>query len=398
MLQETRKTSSRQAPSFLLIVTFIAFQILVILIAFIGGYLVRGWQSDAPQSSAKFPVLTEAYQLLQANALAPLPDDKKLEYGMIRGMLQAYNEPFTVFVEPPQHELQTQQLQGKFGGIGVRLERDDQNNIYLYPLPDSPALKAGVKDGDRLFKIGALAMSQNMTNDELQAAIRGPIGQKVEITIGHKPDYSPVVLTVDRQEMALPSVAWNLAPTEPSIGVVHVLVIAETTPDEVTKAINDLKAQGAQKFILDIRNNGGGLVDAGVDFARLFLKSGVIIGEQYRGQPEKIFQVDQPGPFSDLPMVVLMNNGTASAAEIFAGALQGQKRAPLIGSHSYGKDTIQLVFSLSDGSSLHVTSAHWWIPGLDGQSISGKGLQPDIPIPDNAGDDQFMQAAMNYLK
>jgi carboxyl-terminal processing protease len=378
--------------------TFIIFQILVIVVAFIGGYLVRGWQSGSVQPDFKFPVLAEAYQLLQANALSPLPADKKLEYGMIRGMLQVYNEPFTVFVEPPQHELQTQQLQGKFGGIGVRLERDDRNNVYLYPLPDSPALKAGVKEGDRLFKIGPLSMTQKTTNDELQAAIRGPIGQKVEITIGHKPDYNPVVLTVDRQEMALPSIAWNIAPTEPGIGVIHVHIIAGTTPDEVTKAINDLKAQGAKKFIIDIRNNGGGLVDAVVDFARLFLKSGVIIGEQYRGQPEKIFQADQPGPFSDLPMVILMNNGTASAAEIFAGALQGQKRAPLIGSHSYGKDTIQLVFSLSDGSSLHVTSAHWWIPGLGGQSITGKGLQPDILLPDNAGDNQFMQAAMNYLK
>ena len=398
MLQETSSTaSSRRRPSAILIILFIIFQILIIVVAFLGGFLVRGWRSEVLPSTSKFPVLSEAYQILNENAIIPLPSDQKLEYGMIRGMLQAYNEPFTVFVEPPQHELQTQQLQGKYGGIGVRIERDAQNNIYLYPLPDSPAIKAGIKNGDRLLKIGPLAISAKTTNDELQASIRGPIGEKVKVTIGHQPDYAPVDLVVDRQEVALPSIAWNLAPTEPSVGVVHVHIIAETTPDEVTKAIEDLQNQGATRFIIDVRNNGGGLVDAGVDFALLFLKKGVVMEEQYRGQPVKSFTADKPGVFSDLPMVVLVNNGTASAAEIFAGAVQGQKRAPLIGSHTYGKDTIQLVFSLSDGSSLHVTSAHWWIPGLQNQSISGKGLQPDILLPDSADDGQFMQAALQSV-
>lgn len=398
MLRETSSTaSSRRTPSIVLIFLFVILQVLIVVVAFIGGYLIRGWQSDVLLSNSKFPVLSEAYQLLSDNAIIPLPSGKKLEYGMIRGMLQAYNDPFTTFVEPPQHELQTQQLQGKYGGIGVRIERDAQNNIYLYPLPDSPALKAGVRDGDRLFKIGPLAMTPKTTNDELQASIRGPIGQKVQVTVGHQPNYAPVDLVIDRQEMALPSIAWNVVPAQPGIGVVHVHIIAQTTPDEVTKAINDLRAQGATRFIIDVRNNGGGLVDAGVDFARLFLKTGVVIEEQYRGQPVKAYTTDKPGAFSDLPIVVLMNNGTASAAEIFAGAIQGQKRAPLIGSHSYGKDTIQLVFSLSDGSSLHVTSAHWWIPSLQSRSISGKGLQPDIPLPDNADDGQFMQAAIQDI-
>lgn len=398
MLQETHTpNASRRGPSALLITIFIIFQILIVMIAFLGGFLVRGWQSSAVTSKSKFPVLSEAYQLLEDNAIFTLPTDKKLEYGMIRGMLQAYNEPFTVFVEPPQHELQTQQLQGKFGGIGVRIERDGLNNIYIYPLPGSPALKAGVKDGDRLFKVGAIAMSQNTTNDELQAAIRGPVGQKVQVTIGHKPDYTPLDLTIDRQEVAIPSTTWNLAPNESKVGIVHVHIIADTTPNEVSNAINDLKSQGASRFIIDVRNNGGGLVDSGVNFARLFLKNGTVIEEQYRGQPAKTFQVDHPGVYADLPMVVLINNGTASAAEIFAGAIQGQKRAILIGSNTYGKDTIQLVFSLSDGSSLHVTSAHWWVPALTDKPVSGKGFQPDIPLPADAGDSQFIQAAIEQV-
>lgn len=398
MLQETRPShTNRRSPSPLLLTAFTIFEVLIVLIAFLGGYLVRGWQSGGIPAASKFPILSEAYQLLEDNAINPLPADKKLEYGMIRGMLMAFNDPFTVFVEPPQHELQTQQLQGKYGGIGVRIERDGKNNIYIYPLPGSPALQAGVKDGDQLFKIGPIAMTQSTTNDELQAALRGPVGQKVQITIGHEPEFSPQEITVDRQEIALPSTTWNLVPTEPRVGIVHVQIIADTTPDEVTKAIDALKAQGADRFILDLRNNGGGLVDAGVNFARLFLKEGTVIQEQYRGQPVKSFQVDHAGKYADLPVVVLVNNNTASAAEIFAGAIQGQKRALLIGSHTYGKNTIQLVFSLSDGSSLHVTSAHWWVPELQGESVSGKGFQPDIPLPADAGDSQFIQVSIDHL-
>jgi len=389
---------NRRLPSAIILFLLIILQVLIIAVAFMGGFLYHEWKfGDLSLFSwAKFPLLAEAHDLLIDNAYFELPEEKSLEYGMIRGMLQAYNEPHTVFVEPPQHELQTQELQGKFGGIGVRIERDAENLVYLYPIPDSPAQKAGVLDGDRLIKVEDIEIGPETRTDEIQAAVRGPVGEKITITIGHKPDYAPVEISMERAEVPIPSTTWNLAPDQPSVGILHIRVIADTTPDEVTKAIKDLQDQGAERFVIDVRNNGGGLVEAGVNTARLFLKNGQVIQQQYRGKPVKTFEVTTPGEFADLPIVVLVNKGTASAAEIFAGAIQGQGRAPIVGTNTYGKDTIQLVFRLSDGSSLHVTSAHWWIPGL-AEKITGTGLTPDVPLEDGADDNQAQQAAIQAL-
>jgi carboxyl-terminal processing protease len=389
---------NRRLPSAIILFLLIILQVLIIAVAFMGGFLYHEWKFGDLSlfSGTRFPLLAEAHDLLINNAYFELPEEKSLEYGMIRGMLQAYNEPHTVFVEPPQHELQTQELQGKFGGIGVRIERDAENLVYLYPIPDSPAQKAGVLDGDRLIKVEDFEIGPETRTDEIQAAVRGPVGEKITITIGHKPDYVPVEISMERAEVPIPSTTWNLAPEQPSIGILHIRVIADTTPDEVTKAIKDLQDKGAERFVIDVRNNGGGLVEAGVNTARLFLKNGQVIQQQYRGKPVKTFEVTTPGEFADLPIVVLVNKGTASAAEIFAGAIQGQGRAPIVGTNTYGKDTIQLVFRLSDGSSLHVTAAHWWIPGL-AEKITGTGLTPDVPLEDGADDNQAQQAAIQTL-
>lgn len=368
-------------PRVIMTVLLVILQFSIVAVAFMGGFLVHEWRyaDGFFNRSSPFPILAEAHALLRDNAVFSLPDAKVLEYGMIRGMINSLDEPYTVFVEPPQHELQTNQLQGKFGGIGVRLDRDDQNDVFLYPFPDSPAQKSGVMEGDRLLKIGTMDVTPATTFDEINAAIRGPVGEKVTITVGHAPDYQPVELTIERAEIGLPSVMANQVPGEPTVGMVKVNVIASTTPEEIIKAVENLQKQGATHFIIDVRDNGGGLVEAGVDIARLFLSSGTVIEEQYRDKPVKVYSVDEAGPLADLPVVVLVNKGTASAAEIFAGAIKAQNRAPIVGVPTYGKDTIQLVFSLSDGSSLHVTAAHWWVPGLS-PVIGGNGIQPDILV------------------
>jgi carboxyl-terminal processing protease len=152
---------------------------------------------------------------------------------------------------------------------------------------------------------------------------------------------------------------------------------------------------------MDLRNNAGGLLSAGVDIARMFLQSGVVMKHQYRDQEVETYHVEKPGQFVQLPLVVLVNENTASAAEIIAGALKVHQRATIIGMPTYGKDSIQLVFSLNDGSSLHVTAAHWWIPGLD-PPIGEGGLQPDIQIPGgtdpNKGDPVLSAAAEALLR
>ena len=197
--------------------------------------------------------------------------------------------------------------------------------------------------------------------------------------------------------MALPSTTWNLAPQDLRIGIIRVSVISATSADEVSKAAADLKQRGATYFILDLRNNGGGLLDGGIDVARSFLKSGMVIRQQYRGEAVRDYSVDKPGPLAELPLVVWVNQNTASAAEIIAGALQAQKRAQLVGTQTYGKDSIQLVFNLQDGSSLYVTAAHWWIPGFE-NGLEGHGLQPDRSVKDDpTNNSALVQAAVEIF-
>jgi carboxyl-terminal processing protease len=317
---------------------------------------------------------------------------------MARGMTEAYGDPYTRFVEPPQHELETNSLQGKFGGIGVRLGTDSTGNYVLYPFPDGPALLAGVQEGDRLLSVDELLVTANMPVDTISSAIRGPVGSKVSIKVGRQPNYEPTEFIIKREEIALPTVTWHLDPGEPRLGVIEVNLIGETTPGEIRKAIEDMQGRGAAAFALDLRNNGGGLLKEGINIARMFLRDGIVIQQQYRGEKIDSYTVDQAGPFSEIPLVVLVNENTASSAEIIAGAIQAHGRAKLIGATTYGKNTIQMVFDLQDGSSLHVTAAHWWFPDFEFPK-DGHGLIPDLPV--EAGDegkpDPAIAAAIQIL-
>ncbi len=343
--------------------------------AFGTGYLYRDRFGPV---TGELPILRQAYELLQEHGYNPLPQSPAIEYGMIKGMVQAYADPYTSFAEPIQHELISQTLEGKFGGIGVTLQRDAQNVAFLVPIAGGPAAKAGILEGDRLAQIDDFVVDATTTTDVIIGKARGAVGSVVHITVLRPPDNARKEFSITRAEIALPSVTSFLEPSEKRLGIVQVSVIAATTPDEIQKAITDLQARRAVDIALDLRNNGGGLLDSGINTARLFLTSGDVIKQQYKNEDPKTFSVEKPGPLANVPLVVLVNQNTASAAEIISGALQAHKRAQLIGTHTYGKDTIQLVFELKDKSSLNVTAAHWWVPGLP--KFGGSGLQPDIVL------------------
>jgi len=364
-------------------------------LGFAGGYYYKTFL-DLRQE--EWPLLAQAYDILERHALEPLPTPPALEYGMIRGMLQAYDDPYTSFVEPVQHELERDTLVGHFGGIGVRLGRDPENYIVMYPFPEGPAAGAGIQDGDRLLQVEDQPVTPETKTEEVQAAVRGPVGRVVRITFGRPPDYIPQERKIKRAEIALPSVTWHLDAGVPSVGVVEINVIAASTPEEVEKAIADLQARGAAAFVLDLRDNFGGLLTAGVETAELFLREGTVIEQQYRGREVETFRLTRPGPLASAPLAVVVNQHTASAAEIIAGALRAHQRALLVGSKTFGKDSIQLVFDLKDGSSLHVTAARWWVPNLT--PPIGAGLEPDVPVSppeDDSGPDPAIQAAIELL-
>ncbi len=363
------------------------------MVTFFAGY----WSRFRQEQPDPYPLLDQASQILNEYGYNPLPTPPALEYGMIRGMLQAYGDPYTSFIEPVQHELASENLQGSFGGIGAALGRDAEGFPVVFPFQESPAAQAGLREGDRILEVDGNEITPQTSDDAVQAAVRGSVGDTIRLLAARPPDYLPFEVKIKLEEIAIPSVAWHLDPGEVRLGVIQVNLIAATTPAEIQKAFADLEARHASAFALDLRDNYGGLLDSGIDIARLFLKQGEILQRQFKGQPVDTYSVEQPGPLAAVRMVVLVNQNTASAAEIIAGALKAQQRALLVGTHTYGKDTIQLVFELQDHSSLHVTAAHWWIPGLD-EPIAPGGIQPDIAVEDDPdGADAAIRAAIQLL-
>jgi carboxyl-terminal processing protease len=373
---------------------FFLIGLLCLNVAYFAGFMTHKYIAGR---QPEFSVLEQAYSILENHALYPLPDPPRLEYGMIYGMVDAYGDRFTSFVEPAQHEINSDRLEGKYGGIGAKLSYDDQGNILLYPFPDSPAAEAGIQDGDHLTAVDNLRIANDTPMDSVVAALRGPEGQRVTVTVTRPPDFTFHTYTIKRKEIPLPSVTWHQDPGEPRLGVVEINVIAASTADEIENAFSDLQDLGATHYVLDLRGNSGGLLDAGIEIARLFLEEGTVLEQQYRDEPVESFKVKEPGPLADFPLAVLVDEHTASAAEIVSGAIQAHDRAPLIGSQTFGKAVIQLVFDLEDSSSLHVTAAEWWIPGLENPVGEG-GLLPDIPLDPEANEaDPALAAAIRYL-
>lgn len=350
--------------------------------AFAAGWLVHAYYNPPELNT---PVLAQAREIVEGNFLYDLPDEKEIEYGMIRGMLNTLDDRYASFASPPQHEINSQRLEGSFGGIGTTVERDEDNNYLLFPYPDSPARQAGLEDGDLLIRVDDLEITSETEINDLIAAVRGPEGEEVTITVIRQPDDQKLSFEIERANIPTPTVTWRIAAEDARIGTFKVNWIAASTPEEIERAVADLAAQGATHFVMDLRGNGGGLLVPGVDIARLFLDDGLVIYEQYRNEDLKKFIVGKSGSLSAIPLAILVDGNTASSAEIIAGALQANGRVSLIGTETFGKDTVQLVFNLKDGSSIHFTGGKWWTQdgSFDAEDAS---LIPDVLL--NPGDER----------
>ena len=365
---------------------YVGLQIMIIILAMAVGYFGHNLISI---SQGEYELIDQAKGILVKNSILKIPSDEKLQHGMIRGMLETLNDPFTFFVDPAAHEIQTDQITGRFGGIGVRLERDTDMYWRLYPFPESPAVIAGIENGDILVGVDGFAITKETDDITLIAAVRGPVGEEVNISVLRGDETFD--FRIEREDVPLPSVSWNLLPDFEEVGLVKINQISETTADEVESAVQELIDQGAVSIILDLRNNGGGLVKAGMAIANLFLEEGEVLHQQMNKHEKEVFSVNKPGPFIDIPVVVLVNGNTASSAEIVAGAIMKHDRAPIIGSQTYGKNSIQYIFDLKDGSSIHITSGKWWIPGISFP------LQPDYAVEDDPSGVTAIQKAIEIL-
>jgi carboxyl-terminal processing protease len=350
---------------------------LLVGISFTAGMLLSPQLLGRPaaRSIEQHPLLDEAWTLAQSQFFGTVPADKARTYGAIHGMIGAYHDPYTIFAEPPATELQEQQLTGKFGGIGANIRREADGRLVLSPFPDQAAAQAGVQEGDALIKVDAEAVTAATPLEDILAWLRGEVGTPVKIEVQR--DAQQLSFTISRAEINTPSVTWRIIEQAPDTGYVTISVFSQTSSADLAKAINDLRGRGARRLILDLRDNGGGLFNAAIDVAGQFV-TGTVTIEIHRDKTETEFAPKSIGVALDLPLVVLVNHGTASAAEIVAGAVQDKRRGALIGDQTYGKGSVQNILPLSDGSSLHVTVAEWLTPNR--RQISRQGLTPDIVI------------------
>jgi len=341
-------------------------------------YLNNQNAADAAETPPDFDLFWEVWNIIEDKFYSGVPQDSKITtYGAIKGALSALDDPYTIFVEPKPRELERDALNGQFGGIGAYIRRDEEKRVVLEPMADSPAEKAGMQKDDVLLQVDDTPIQPEMTSDEIVLLIRGDVGTEVSLTVSRNGD--PVTLVIERAIIETPSVEWRILEEYPDIGYIRIRLFSSRSAKELERAIAELSEAGAKKYVLDLRGNGGGLLEAAIDVCSSFLTDGVALKEDRRGEEPQLYKVrrrDQK--LVDAPLVVLVDGGSASASEIVAGALQDRERAPLIGERTYGKGSVQLVYDLSDQSSVHVTVAKWFTP--DDHSIDGVGLTPDIEI------------------
>ncbi len=355
---------------------------LVLFLAYLVGFGVNYYAVKTQPSTEipkNFTIFWEAYQIVQREFYGEIPGPQKLTYGAIRGMLRGLGDPNTVFIEPAPAQNEQANLKGETGDVGLTLDIRNHMLIIVAPIPGAPADRAGLRAGDAILAIGEKELSYGITVQEAQNLLRGSIGSSVKVTVHRVGESKPIVVEMTREKFALPTVEAKMLP-ETTLGYIKITMETAETGNEFARALDSLKAQGVTGLVLDLRNNPGGLFpDPVLEITGHFVPNNVVLYEKYRDGTDKAFNARGGNKAAGLPVAVLINSGTASAAEIIAGALKDYGRAALIGEPTYGKGSVQVIRQLSDGSVLHITTATWYTPKR--VPLDGKGLAPDIAVP-----------------
>ncbi|MAU09673.1 MAG: hypothetical protein CL607_07625 [Anaerolineaceae bacterium] len=376
---------------------------LLLALAFAFGFIINdlvdlnGNQiAVAADTEDAYGLLSETEDILQRVYLRDLPSPSARAYGAIRGVLDTLDDRNTFFIEPPVAQSEAHVLAGTYGGIGVQIQLSESGDLLLFPFDDSPAMEAGIQDGDQLIAINTGPVNFNMGLDTIDQQLRGEVkeGNGVEITIITNEDGEEQTYYIEFAVINVPSVVWRVL-DETAIGYIQILRFTNRTPDELDLAIEALSNAEVDALVLDLRDNSGGLLAESIEVANRFLDGGVVTYE-IRQSSEETFEATDGGSAVSWPLVVLVNDRTASASELVAGAIQDNQRGIIVGQTTFGKGTVQQIYVLSDGSSIHVTSAEWLTPSRS--HIDGVGLVPDIAmIPDENGRDVELGEAVRHL-
>lgn len=316
------------------------------------------------------------WQAIRSDLLKPSYSSKEQAYTALRAALKKLQDPYTRFMDPEQFTALTTQTSGELSGVGIRLEKDKVTKILtvVEPMAGSPALKAGIKAGDQILAIDGKT-TRSMDVEAASALIRGKVGTTVKLRV-NRDGAQNFDVAIGRELIELSTVSFSVKQEgDKSIGYIRLGEFSSHAASQIQKAIKELDKQKVNAYILDLRGNPGGLLNASIDIARMWLNKGMIVRTVDRvGQDESI-SANQTA-ISQLPLVVLVDGNSASSSEILTGALKDNGRATVVGSKTFGKAMVQSVHQLSDGSGMAVTIAHYYTP--NGTDISQKGIVPDI--------------------
>ncbi|MBI2594731.1 MAG: S41 family peptidase [Candidatus Colwellbacteria bacterium] len=358
--------------------------------------------TEIPQEfTADFGIFWETWAKLKETYIdkEKLGDQQKLVYGAVKGMVSSLGDPNTSFFDPEESKQFSEDLSGSFGGIGAEIGEKNEQIIIIAPLKNSPSEKAGLKAKDKILKVDGKS-TDGLTVGEAVRLIRGEVGAKVTLTILRDAWQGPRDIEIVREIIQVPTVEWSMK--EGNIIYLQLSSFGANTPFNFFQAIAGGLRQGGDGLIIDMRNNPGGFLEVAVNLSGWFVERGdVVVSEEFTGGDEKKFTAYGNAALKKFPVVIIMNEGSASASEILAGALRVHNGTKIVGAKSFGKGTVQQLIDLSDGSTLKVTISHWLLP--DGHLIEGNGLEPDIKalVTDEdlvAGRDPQLERAIEVLK
>ncbi len=322
--------------------------------------------------------------------------DKQAE-GAIAGMVASLGDPYTTYLSAEQNKELSDDLKGSLSGVGIEVGIKNDKLSVIAPIDDAPAAKAGIKAGDIIVAVNGEETS-SMSLDMAVSKIRGKKGSEVTLTIV-RGSSSPKEYKITRDEITVASVKTEMK--EGGIGYIKISRFGDDTVEAVQSATKSLTSNGARVVIIDLRDNPGGYLDGAVDVTSQFLAKGVIVEQRSSKEKGTTYRAKPGGNMTEVPVVLLVNGGSASAAEIMAGALRDNNRATLVGEKTFGKGSVQQLFGLSGGSAVKITVAHWYTQ--KGVNITKDGIKPDIEVKQttedyNAGRDPQLDKAIEVAK
>lgn len=352
-------------------------------------------KNSGKPADVDFSTFWEAWNKLSQNYVDKV-DAKTLVQGAISGMLAATRDPYTVYLKPEDNQRFMDDISGEFDGIGVEITQVDNMPTVVAPLPDSPAEKAGLRAKDIIYEVDG-EKTADMAFDDVINKIRGKEGTQVVLSVVRSGSEVPLKITVTRAKITVASVTTEVKNYQgKQYYYIKVRQFGDDTSSLFEKAANEVQKNNYAGIILDLRNDPGGYLETAVDITSYFLDGGVVVSEVDRNNIKRESKTTRKAILKDYKLAVLINDGSASASEILAGAIKDRKAGTIIGQKSFGKGSVQVLEELTDKSAVKITVAKWLTP--NGSTIDGVGIEPDIRIENkDATDDDFLNKAFEVL-